>query len=441
MANIKKTTTQPTDNAAKSTQNNADNEFASDLIRAINKEAGSTIAFNLSTDDAPTNIKRWISSGSKQLDFILSNKKEGGFPEGRIIEIQGPASSGKSHIAYEICKSTQKLGGIVVYIDTENATSLENLKSVGVDVGPKFVFIQETCMEEIFKIIENVIEKARSMKANVPVTVVWDSIAASAPKAEIEGDYDQNTIGLAARILSKGFRKITHVIGDKNVLLVLLNQQRQKIGCVSPETMVHYCKNQQQIQNGTMRQLFGDVGLDFEKMPINEPVSVDGLEIATIDKDGKPAWRKVLHAVRKPNAPHMQVTTGSDFELDYSLNHRLFVKSKQTGVTSYQEVGGFELDCSPNHRLFVKNKQTGATSYQEVVDLENTSKAFLVRTSFGWEQFDIKSIDGNIEIADIEVEGEHSYLSNEILSHNTIYGDPTCVSPDTKIKIRKRVSN
>lgn len=83
------------------------------------------------------------------------------------------------------------------------------------------------------------------MKADVPVTVIWDSVAASAPKAEIEGEYDQNTIGLAARVLSKGFRKITHVIGDKNVCLVLLNQQRQKIGvlygdpsCVSPDTKI-----------------------------------------------------------------------------------------------------------------------------------------------------------------------------------------------------------
>lgn len=139
-------------------------------------------------------------------------------------------NSGKSHIAYEIAKATQHMNGIVVYIDTENATSVENLETIGIDIRKRFVFIQETCIEEIFKIIESTIEKARNMKADVPVTVIWDSVAASAPKAEIEGEYDQNSIGLAARVLSKGFRKITHVIGDKNVCLVLLNQQRQKIG-------------------------------------------------------------------------------------------------------------------------------------------------------------------------------------------------------------------
>jgi protein RecA len=139
-------------------------------------------------------------------------------------------NSGKTHIAYEMCKATQAMNGVVVYIDAENATSLENLISVGIDVCHRFVFIQETCIEEIFKVIESTILKARNMKRDVPVLVVWDSVAASVPKAELEGDYDQNTIGLAARVLSKGFRKITHTIGDMNVALVLINQQRTKVG-------------------------------------------------------------------------------------------------------------------------------------------------------------------------------------------------------------------
>lgn len=219
---------------------NEDTDFSAELIKQINKEAGNKIAFNLGTDEAPTTVKRWISTGSRQLDYIISNRRNGGVAEGRIVEIQGPPSSGKSHIAYEIAKSTQGMNGIVVYIDTENATSVENLEGLGIDIRKKFVFIQETCIEDIFKVIESTIEKARNLKTDVPVTVIWDSVAASSPKAEIEGDYDQNTIGLAARVLSKGFRKVTDVIGDKNVCLVLLNQQRTKIGCVSPETVVQY---------------------------------------------------------------------------------------------------------------------------------------------------------------------------------------------------------
>lgn len=151
------------------------------------------------------------------------------------------------------------------------------------------------------------------------------------------------------------------------------------------------------MQSGTMRQLFKDVGLNFETMEVNQPIPVDGWEVQTLDKDGSPAWRKVLHAVRKPSAPHMRVTTAS----------------------------GFTLDCSPDHKLFVESKQTKTQTYQEVVALVDSSEAFQVLTEKGWETFNIQHIPGVIEIADIEVEGEHSYLSNGILSHNTLYGDPS----------------
>lgn len=208
---------------------NADSDFTKELIRQINKDAGDKIAFNLGTDDAPTIIKRWISTGSKQLDYIIANKANGGLPEGRIVEIQGQPGVGKSHVAYEIAKATQRLGGIVVYIDTENATSVENLKAIGVDVTKKFAFIQTACTEEIFKAAESTILKARAMTADIPVTIIWDSLAASSPKAELEGEYDANTIGLQARVLGKGLRKIVSTIANQKVLFVLLNQQRQNL--------------------------------------------------------------------------------------------------------------------------------------------------------------------------------------------------------------------
>lgn len=205
-------------------------DFTLDLIRQLNKENGEQIAFNLSSDDAPTKIKRWISTGSRQLDCLISNQSTGGFPEGRVVEIQGPTSCGKSHIAFEAAKATQKMGGIVVYIDTENATSLDNLSDLGIDTSRRFIFCQTACTEEIFAIVESTIMKARAMEKDVPVTIVWDSIAASSPKAELEGSYEQNTIGLQARTLGRGMRKIVNIIGNQNVLFLLINQQRVKIG-------------------------------------------------------------------------------------------------------------------------------------------------------------------------------------------------------------------
>lgn len=210
-------------------------DFADDLIKSLNKEFSQRVAYNLSVDEAPTVVKRWVSTGCTQLDYIISNRKNGGLPEGRIIEIFGPPSNGKSHIALQVCKSTQKMGGIVVYIDTENATSIENLASMGIDVSKRFVYVESSCTEEVFSIIESTIIKAKQLKKDVPITVVWDSIAATSPKAEIEGDYDQQTIGLQARVLSKGFRKITGVIGDNNVTLLCLNQTRLKIGVMGSD--------------------------------------------------------------------------------------------------------------------------------------------------------------------------------------------------------------
>lgn len=208
----------------------ASDEFANELIKQLNKESGSNIAFNLGMEEAPTNIKRWISTGSEQLDYIISNRRGGGLAEGRIVEISGPSSSGKSHIASLVAKSVQQMGGIVVYIDTENATSLENLEVLGVNTSSRFVFVQTSCTEEVFSVAESAIMKARAMTKDVPVVVVWDSVAATAPKAELEGDYDQNTIGLQARVIGKGMRKITNIIGNQNVLFLLINQQRKMIG-------------------------------------------------------------------------------------------------------------------------------------------------------------------------------------------------------------------
>jgi len=205
-------------------------DFTKDLIKSLNREQGSRVAYNLSEDESPTHVKRWISTGSKLLDWICANKKGGGLPEGRIVEIFGPPSIGKSHIATQIARSTQKMGGIVVYIDTENATSVDNLHNLGVDVSKRFVYVDTHCTEEVLSIAEKTILKAKALDKDVPVTVIWDSVAASSPKAELLGDYDKDSIGLQARAISKGMRKITGVIGQTNSLFVILNQIRDKVG-------------------------------------------------------------------------------------------------------------------------------------------------------------------------------------------------------------------
>ena len=201
------------------------------LIRDINKEFGTRVAYNLSEMDAPTIVKRWIDTGSIQLNYAIRNAAEGGYPEGRIIEISGAPSSGKSHLAYHAAAVAQKMGGLVVYVDTENATPVQKLADMGIDVRKRFVYVDTHCTEEVFSIIESTITKAKQIvEKNVPIVVIWDSVAATSPKAELDGEYEDNTIGLQARVISKGMRKITGVIGQNNVTLICINQIREKIG-------------------------------------------------------------------------------------------------------------------------------------------------------------------------------------------------------------------
>jgi len=203
------------------------NDITAELIRDLNKEFGSRVAYNLSETEAPTIVKRWLDTGSIQLNYAIRNAAGGGYPEGRIIEISGPTSIGKSHLAYHAAAITQQMGGLVVYVDTESATPVQKLADMGIDVRKRFVYCDSHCTEEVFSIIESTILKAKQIiDKNVPILVIWDSVAATSPKAELLGEYEDNTIGLQARVMSKGLRKITGVIGQNNITLLCINQLR-----------------------------------------------------------------------------------------------------------------------------------------------------------------------------------------------------------------------
>jgi recombination protein RecA len=224
------------DDVAEQAPDNTD-KMVQDLIKDLNREHQTRVAWNLGTDLSPTHVKRWISTGCLQLDYAVANKRDGGLPEGRIIEIYGPPSIGKSHIAAQICRSCQKMGGIAVYIDTENAVNPENLTALGVDVTKRFIYVETGCVEDTFQVMESIINKVKANGKDMPVVIIWDSVAATPAKAELEADYDKDSIGLQARQLSKGFRKVTQLIGNQNVTLVCLNQIRTKIGVMYGDPM------------------------------------------------------------------------------------------------------------------------------------------------------------------------------------------------------------
>ena len=208
---------------------NSDDSFTTSLISSINKAMGRPTAYNLESHDSPTHVKRYIGTGSVLLNYIISNRHDGGVAEGRLIEVCGQESTGKTLIALQILACTQKAGGVAIYLDTENATDVELLRSLGIDTN-KLVYLQPKYVEEVFEIIEHIIKKIKETDNDKPITIVWDSVAATPPKTELDGTYEQNTVGLGARAVSKGLRKITQFIGDNRITLVFLNQLKMKIG-------------------------------------------------------------------------------------------------------------------------------------------------------------------------------------------------------------------
>ena len=213
-------------------KNNKRDELASVLADSLNKQfKGMKVAYFLDgAEDTPTDLTEWISTGSSILDLAISNRPNGGLPVGRITEITGMEASGKSLLAAHLLANTQKMGGLAVYIDTENAMNEEFLTAIGMDMN-KMLYIQLETVEDIFEVIENIILKVKESDKNRLVSIAVDSVAAATTKVEQAQDYDKEGWATSkAIVLSKGMRKITQLIGRERVALFFTNQLRQKLG-------------------------------------------------------------------------------------------------------------------------------------------------------------------------------------------------------------------
>lgn len=215
------------------TKNELSDELGSLIADTINKQFKTqnlkTAYFLEGDTDAPTIVKEWIGSGSTILDLAISNRKDGGFPVGRVCEITGLEQSGKSLLASHVLLNTQKKGGFAVYIDTENALSPEYLTAIGLDLK-QMLYIPLETVEDIFETIDVIIDKVRSSDKDRLVTIVVDSIAGASTKTEMSADFDKDGYATAkALIISKAMRKITNLIGRERICLIITNQLRQKL--------------------------------------------------------------------------------------------------------------------------------------------------------------------------------------------------------------------
>ena len=169
-----------------------------------------------------------IPTGSVSLDMALGI---GGVPRGRIIEIYGPESSGKTTLTLHVVANAQKAGGIAAFVDAEHALDPEYAKKIGVDIN-NLLISQPDTGEQALDIVETLV------RSNSVAVIVVDSVAALVPKAEIEGEMGDQHVGRQARLMSQALRKLTAIIARSNVTVIFINQIRMKIGVMfgNPET-------------------------------------------------------------------------------------------------------------------------------------------------------------------------------------------------------------
>ncbi|MEP7146627.1 MAG: recombinase RecA [bacterium] len=226
-------------------------------LEQIQKDHGKGAIMKLG--DKPIQKIASISTGSISLDAALGI---GGVPRGRIIEIYGPESSGKTTLSLHIIAEAQKTGGLAAFIDTEHALDTGYAQKLGVDVN-NLLISQPEYGEQALEICETLV------RSNSLDVIVVDSVAALTPRAEIEGEMGDSVMGMQARLMSQALRKLTAAVSKSNVVLIFTNQLREKIGVMfgSPETTT----------GGKALKFYASIRMDIRRIAaIKEGVDVVG---------------------------------------------------------------------------------------------------------------------------------------------------------------------
>lgn len=197
-------------------------DFERGLILDMNKEFEESSMILDDTDRGQ--VTAWIPSGNPWLDYVLG----GGWPGGRVVEVFGPESNGKTTVALHCLAEAQRMGGTAIFLDTEHALDKRRAQSIGVNLK-RLVYAQPETMEQLFAYVEKTIEVIKKKDPNRLVVIVWDSVAATPTQSEIDGEYGDAVMGIHARIMSQAFRKITKIISKNKVLFMCINQIRDKM--------------------------------------------------------------------------------------------------------------------------------------------------------------------------------------------------------------------
>ena len=216
-------------------------------ITQIEKQYGKGAIMKLGDSQRDMSVET-IPTGSLSLDIALG---VGGIPRGRIVEVYGPESSGKTTVALHMVAEVQKRGGIAGFIDAEHALDPVYAKNIGVDIDNLYIS-QPDSGEQALEITETMV---RSGAVDI---IIVDSVAALVPKAEIEGDMGDAHVGLQARLMSQALRKLTAIISKSNCIVIFINQLREKVGVMfgNPETTT----------GGRALKFYSSIRLDVRRM-------------------------------------------------------------------------------------------------------------------------------------------------------------------------------
>jgi recombination protein RecA len=218
------------------------------VLKGVEKQFGKGAIMRLGGEDSTLRAVETISTGSISIDVALG---VGGYPRGRVVEIYGPESSGKTTLTLHAIAEIQRTGGIAAFIDAEHALDVNYARSLGVKVEELLISKPDTG-EQALEIADMLV------KSGAVDMIIIDSVAALTPKAEIEGEMGDSHVGLQARLMSQALRKITGTLSRSNTILVFINQIRMKIGVMfgSPETTT----------GGNALKFYASVRLDIRRI-------------------------------------------------------------------------------------------------------------------------------------------------------------------------------
>ena len=311
-------------------------------VAQIEKNCGKGSIMRMGTESARVRVDS-ISTGAINLDAAIG---VGGIPKGRITEIYGPESSGKTTLCLHVVANAQRNGGVAAYIDAEHALDTEYAAKLGVDVENLLVSQPDTG-EQALKICEILV---RSGAVDV---IVIDSVAALVPKAEIEGDMGDSHVGLQARLMSQALRKLTGAIARSKTSVIFINQLREKIGVMfgNPETTT----------GGKALKFYASVRLDIRSIgPVKEKEDVVGshVRVKVVKNKVAPPFKQAEFDIM-----YAEGISHASLVLDIAAENGIIDKSGAWYSYGSQRIG----QGRENAKLYLKDNQALMAEVEEKV--------------------------------------------------------------------------